>query len=143
MIQNPILRLIRILHLNFLIFLFGILPLNFFNNFVQAVSGATKGVNIFYSLLNIMVFAPFALFVFYSGFYGNVRRPPRYHLLAFRITQGVQTSLYFMFSILSLGPFNGWAQISSLSRSGGQGFTIFLCVIEALIYTALTISGGL
>ena len=117
--------------------------MNFLNNIVQAGSGAAPAVYIFYSILNIFVFGPFALFVFYSGFYGTVRRPPRFHQLAYRISQGVQCALYFTFSILSLGPFNGWAQISSLGGSGGEGFAIFLCVIEALLYMILSATGGL
>ena len=135
--------MVRILHINFLIWLFFICPLNFLNNIVIAGSGAGSGVNIFYSLLNLLVFGPFALFVFYSGFYGIIRRPPRWFLLAYRTSQGVQCVVYFTFSIISLGPFWGWTQISDLGGSGGEGFAIFLCVIEALMYTALTTTGGL
>ena len=141
-LQNPIKRVVIVLHIVFLTFL-GICALNFLNNIVQAASDAAPGVYIFYSILNVFVLVPFALFVFYSGFYGMVRRPPRYHLLAYRISQGIQCALYFTFSILSLGPFNGWAQISSLGGSGGEGFAIFLCVIESLLYTALSIIGAL
>ncbi|CAI2379211.1 unnamed protein product [Moneuplotes crassus] len=142
-LKNPVLRFMRILHINFLMYILGICPLNFLGNIVISASGAGAGVNVFYSLLNILVFGAFALFVFYSGFYGNIRKPPGYHLLAYRIGQGVQCTLYFTFSILALGPFNGWAQISSLGGSGGEGFAIFLCVIESLLYSVITISGGL
>ena len=63
-------------------------------------------------------------------------------MLAYRISQGIQWGLWLVFSILSAGPFNGWSEISSLNGSGGQGFAIFLWVIESLGYTALMIIGS-
>lgn len=89
-LQNPILRVVRILHINFITVLV-ISGINLLNNIVQVGSDAAPGEHIFYSFLNVTVFAPLALFVFYSGFYGLCKRPRTgYHLLLFRITQGIQ-----------------------------------------------------
>ena len=140
-LKNPILRFARVLHYNFLIFLV-ISAINFLNNIVISASDVDPGVYIFYSLLNVFVFAPFALFVFYSGYYGIVKRPRTgFHLTAYKISQGIQCALYFTFSIIRLGPFCGWAQIAKLDGKGGEGFAIFLCVVEALMYKFLCLIG--
>ena len=47
--------------------------------------------------------------------------------------QGVLCILWFIFSILSAGTFNGWAEISNL-KADRLYFSIFLCVIESLLY---------
>ena len=141
-LRNPILRVVRILHVNFLTYLV-ICLFNFINNIVQAAVDFAPGVYIFYSILNMFIFLPFALFVFYSGFYGMCMRPPRFHLLAYRIAQGLQVAIWLTLSIISLGPFNGWAQIGPLGGSGGEGFAIFLCVVESILYTVTMITGAI
>jgi hypothetical protein len=41
--------------------------------------------------------------------------------------------MWFIFSIVSGGPWNGWAQISLMK---GMGFSIFLSILESILYTA-------
>jgi hypothetical protein len=68
-LQNPIQRVVRVLHYSFLVYLV-LCVINFLNNIVLAACGVNSGIYILYSILNVFVLVPFSLFVFYSGFYG-------------------------------------------------------------------------
>jgi hypothetical protein len=54
-------------------------------------------------------------------------------LWVYRIFQAILSILWFIFSILGAGPFDGWAKFGALSECG-LGFSIFLGVIQNLIY---------
>ena len=85
-------------------------------------------------LSDIVIFVPLSMFVFWNGYYGLCRQPRvTNHLWRFRILQSALCVLWFVFSILSAGPFNGWAEISNL-KAAGLYFSVFLSVVESLTY---------
>ena len=92
-LQNPIQRVVRVLHYSFLAYLV-LCVINFLNNIVIAACGVSPGIYILYSILNVLLLVPFSLFVFYSGFYGLWKKPRTCHMLAYRISQGIQCALY-------------------------------------------------
>ena len=53
----------------------------------------------------------------------------------YMVSQGILCILWFIFSIISAGSINGWTKIKVLSRTNCKmGFSIFLAVIESLVY---------
>ena len=109
---------------------------NFLSTIILVGTGFSKGVHMLYTILNIIIFIPLAMFVFWNGYYGLCKRPRvTNHLWRYRIMQGVLCILWFIFSILSAGTFNGWAEISNL-KADRLYFNIFLSVIESLLYMA-------
>ncbi len=117
------------------------------------MSKYSNGIDVFYSFLSttpapsrvdLFVFIPAAGFTFYRGYLAVCKRPPESnYILWYRICQGVLCVLWFLFSILMAGCFDGWARVSHLSKfnDGGLKFCIFLAVLESLGYTAATILG--
>ena len=72
--------------------------------------------------------------VFSNGFYALCQGPSHYRRLwVYRIGQAVLSLLWFIFSIIGAGPFDGWAKFGALSECGLK-FSIFLGVIQNLIY---------
>ena len=71
---------------------------------------------------------------FTNGFYALCQGPSHgRRLWVYRISQGVLCVCWFVFSIIGVGPFDGWAKIGALSRCN-LGFSIFLAVVQNLIY---------
>lgn len=61
----------------------------------------------------------------------------------YKVCQGVLCVLWFVFSIVSWGSFDGWMRISILNdyNKSATKFCIFLTILEALAYTASCILG--
>ncbi len=84
--------------------------------------------------IDIPIFTFAAMLSFYHGYYAICQGPNhKRKLLIYQITQGLLCAAWFVFSILNAGPFDGWAKISILSDCG-LGFSIFLAVLQSIIY---------
>ena len=82
--------------------------------------------------MGILTFAAMASFS--NGFQALCQGPSHgRRLWVYRITQALLCILWFVFSILGAGPFDGWAKFGALS-SCNLGFSIFLGVVQNLIY---------
>jgi hypothetical protein len=82
--------------------------------------------------VGILTFAAMASFS--NGFYALCQGPSHERRLwVFRISQGILCILWFIFSILGAGPFDGWVKFGSLSACN-LGFSIFLGIVQNLIY---------
>ena len=71
---------------------------------------------------------------FYNGYYAICQGPGhKRKLLVYQITQGLLCAAWFVFSILSAGPFDGWTKIKVLSECNLK-FSIFLSVLQSVVY---------
>lgn len=74
------------------------------------------------------------MFSFANGYYAIALGPKHERKIKiYRITQILLCILWFVFSIIGAGCFNGWVKIKTLSKCG-LGFSIFLVVVESLLY---------
>mmetsp|Transcript_4714 Transcript_4714/g.5154 ORF Transcript_4714/g.5154 Transcript_4714/m.5154 type:complete len:215 (+) Transcript_4714:55-699(+) len=108
-----------------------ILILNFINSVAITIGIKSAGIRILYSVLNIVIFPPVAFFSFYRGYRGLCF--PGATLFWYYVTQGILMCLYFCFSIISAGPFNGWLMVSFLF-SGGYIFQGIVGILESMLY---------
>lgn len=117
-----------------------ILILNFINSIAITIGDSSAGIRILYSFLNMVIFPPVALFSFYRGYRAICF--DRSYILLYYITQGILAILYFVFSIISAGAFNGWIQTGHLfgNRFIFQGI---LSIIESLLYMGNILLMGL
>eukprot|EP00826_Nyctotherus_ovalis_P022550 TRINITY_DN1745_c0_g2_i17.p2 TRINITY_DN1745_c0_g2~~TRINITY_DN1745_c0_g2_i17.p2 ORF type:complete len:215 (+),score=46.32 TRINITY_DN1745_c0_g2_i17:124-768(+) len=141
-LQGPVKRFVLCIYLSFLIII-GVLIINLLSTIIQ-VSKYTKGINMFFTFLNIVIFIPVSAFTAYSGYCGACRRPPESGtILRYKICQGVVCILWLVFSIIRGGCFNGWTRITLLKREkeSAANFCIFLTVLESLGYTFSLILG--
>ena len=104
--------------------------LNLINNIAQAIGGE-PGIRILYSVLNILLFPPVALYSFYKGYRGLTFDTA--NLKMYKITQLVLMILYLVFSIIPSGAFNGWIRVSQLF-SDGLIFQGILSLLESFLY---------
>lgn len=93
-------------------------------------------VNIMYTFFNFFLLSALGTLVFFWGYYGVAKRETMY-LFWYRVVGLGLALAYFVFSVFSLGAFNGWAKISVIQESdeGVASFGVVLCVIESLLYT--------
>jgi hypothetical protein len=83
--------------------------------------------------VGIITFA--AMFSFVQGYYAICQGPSHGRKLwLYRVSQVVLCIAYFVFSIVGgSSPFDGWVKFKVLSECG-LGFSIFLAVVQNLIY---------
>lgn len=83
--------------------------------------------------MGILSFA--AMFSFTNGYYALCQAPSHSRrLLVYRISQFILVICWFVFSIVGgNSPFDGWAKFKALSECN-LGFSIFLGVVQNLIY---------
>lgn len=122
--------LVRRIHASFVI-LVVILFINLINCIVQSAQGG-EAINIFYSVLNILIFLPLGMFAFYRGYRGLAS--DEYLLKFYKIVQGILVVLYIIFSIIAAGAFNGWLRVKDLFGKE-EFFPGALSVIESVLYT--------
>eukprot|EP00831_Metopus_contortus_P041830 TRINITY_DN3288_c0_g1_i4.p1 TRINITY_DN3288_c0_g1~~TRINITY_DN3288_c0_g1_i4.p1 ORF type:complete len:229 (+),score=23.56 TRINITY_DN3288_c0_g1_i4:3-689(+) len=115
---------------------FIIFNMNLLSTIIQVADDTRRGVAIFFAFLNYFVFLQLAGYVMYKGYFAACYRPANWDALKwYRIWQGILCALWFIFSILGSGCFDGWARIPKLSGGGStSGFCIFLVVLESLGY---------
>ncbi len=104
--------------------------INFINSIAQVAVGFT-GLRILFSVLNILIFVPLTLFTFYKGYRGLVydRKQLRYYYVG----QFACCVVFFIFSIISGGNYNGWTRLGVLFENG-HIFQGLLAIVESLIY---------
>lgn len=122
--------IVRRIHCSFLILVI-ILFINLINCIVQAAQGG-EGINIFYSVLNFLIFIPLSMYTFYRGYRGLAS--DTYLLKFYKILQGVLVLCYIIFSIIGSGAFNGWLRATNL-LSEEKFFPGALSFIESALYS--------
>ena len=127
---------VRCIHASFLILLL-VLIINVVNVIVQVAQGG-EGINIFYSILNIFIFGPLGMFVFYRGYKGMAA--DSYLLKFYKIAQAILVILYLVFSIIAAGAFNGWLRVKDLFGKD-EYFPAVLSIIESALYEFNAILG--
>lgn len=128
-LPDPARGLVRRIHCSFLILVL-ILIINLVNCIVQSAQGG-EGINIFYSVLNILIFVPLGMFTFYRGYRGLAFE--EYLLKFYKIVQGILVILYLIFSIIAAGAFNGWLRAKDLFGKE-EYFPGALSIIESALY---------
>ena len=80
----------------------------------------------------IFIFAAMASFNF--GYQAICLAPNHEKKFIFyMVSQGVLCAIWLVFAIISAGSINGWTKIKLL-HSCKLGFSIFLCIVESLLY---------
>ena len=93
----------------------------------------------------MIIFIPLSGLCFYVGYRATCgpQRGIGNETLKYRVGQAVCSILWFIFSILRAGCFNGWMRIKPLmdEGSGGSKFCIFLVILEAIMLTIASALG--
>ena len=129
-LNEPHKSLVKKMHISsILVFVATLIGL--FGNMLQVFMASAPAIRIFYAFMNLVMFNPAALYVFYKGYRGIVMDESQ--LRFYKILQGILGLGWFMFSILALGAFDGWVRVSQLFSSGGAVPGI-LAFIESVVY---------
>lgn len=110
----------------------AISALNFIDAIVQAYFELENAIIIFYSILNFCIFTPVAFCQFYYGYRGMVEDNINMKKVFFIISPMVAI-LWFSFSIISVGTFNGFIKTHNLYQEG-YGFLGFSSMVESILY---------
>ena len=129
-LNEPHKSLIRKMNISFVLVFVATL-IGFIGNIVQVAMGVAPGIRIFYAIMNIIIFNPAALYVFYKGYRGLVIAESQLRL--YKIFQVILGLAWFIWSIIGAGAFNGWVRVSSLFGSGAT-FPGILALFESIIY---------
>lgn len=120
--------------LNFVFFFnFIVSIINFINSLAQ-IPVQDSGIRVLYSILNMLIFMPLTLYGFYKGYRGltHSERELRFY---WGISL-IEIIVFFIFSIISGGCYNGWVRVSYLF-SNGYIFQGILGIVESLIYLGM------
>ena len=128
-LSEPHKGIVRKINIGFLLIVFLSL-LNIINSIIQASMGY-DGIRIFYSFLNLFIFVTVTCYCFYRGYMGLIK--DEYMLKFYKILQGLLIILFFVFSIIDAGCFNGWVRVSSLFKDGNPVPGV-IAIIESVIY---------
>lgn len=112
--------------------------LNLVNNSVQVSAGAS-GLRILYTFLFIIIFNPFAMFIFYRGYAGLCR--DKSYLSMFIYLQPLAIVLWLTFSIVNFLGFNGFIRVADL-YSLGYSAAGTLSLIESLLFLGEALLGS-
>lgn len=118
------------------VLLLVVLAVNVFSTIVFSLI-ISFNANLLYTFFNLFLLSSLGTLVFFWGYYGVAKRETMY-LFLYRVVGLGLALAYFLFSVLSLGAFNGWTKIASFkdSSEGVVTFGVTMCVIESLLYTA-------
>lgn len=106
-----------------------IMRLKFYDSHLNFYFYPWNFTNLFYSSIDVPIFTFCALFSFSQGYYAICQGPSHGRkYLFYRITQVILIIAWFVFSIISAGPFDGWTKIGTLKECN-LGFSIFLAVV--------------
>ena len=135
-LNDPHKSLVKKMNLSFILVFVATL-LGFIGNIIQVVMSqvpAVPGVpdiRIFYAVMNLVIFNPAALYVFYKGYKELVIG--RSNLRLYKILQAILGLAWLMCSIIAAGAFDGWVRVSQLFGSRAD-FSGILAFIESIVY---------
>tara|TARA_B110000977_G_scaffold23233_1_gene27907 strand:- start:313 stop:834 length:522 start_codon:yes stop_codon:yes gene_type:complete len=133
---------VRLAHVSYLLTLSTFL-LNFLGTIILSGGGAVDGVNVVYSMFNVIIFSVVGMYCFYCGYKGMATRNGRltdyyvwlqsFFLLYMVIASSVKGANYY-----------GWANVSRAASSDKMaGFFSFWTVFESILWTLGYAIGGL
>jgi len=137
-LPSPMARICRMLHFASL-FATVALALNFIDSIIITLAYTESGINIVFSLLNMMIGIPGYTLIFYTG----------YRSLAMSLTGTYRTLLHlglqlvglffaFYFMLSPHGPFNGYIRFS---KAETVGYWIFATLCEATLWLGVVVLG--
>ena len=129
-LNDPHKSLIRKMNISFVL-VFVATFIGFIGNIVQVAMSVAPGIRIFYAIMNVIIFNPAALYVFYKGYRGLVIDESQLRL--YKFFQAILALAWFIWSIIGAGAFNGWVRVSGLFGSGAV-FPGILALFESIVY---------
>lgn len=132
---------VRLAHVNYMCVLATFL-LNLLGTIVVAGGGAIRGVNVVYSIFNIIIYGIVGMYAFYNGYKGLATRNGR---LTDQYVGLQALALVFMFaaSIASGANYHGWTNVARASASPRmRDFWVGWSYFEATVWTLDYLVGG-
>jgi hypothetical protein len=116
------------------ILMMTVLSLSLLTNIVLG-STVLPSIIIIFAILNFIIIGVTGTFLFFWGYFGIAKRG-HCRRLVYKVGEVILCILYFIFSIIPAGAFNGWVKIWYLVEIGtaSADFGIFMCCVESLIY---------